>query len=161
MSPVEETTTKQRKHTRPIFWVLLGLVIVVLVVAVFPKLGSAVGQYRSAKKEEMAAVDRSVKATADKIKTIKEMGLSEYARRTSTTASHQDSVDSRDDSSGGLQPSEDAVLEQKIRQELENSAARQNLGWHCTRVRLAQCDANTYLGLAEFDSAVRQYRSAK
>jgi hypothetical protein len=130
---------------------LLGLAIVVLAVAVFPRLGSAVGQYRSAKKQEMAAADMLERAAGDKVKTIKEMGLSEYARKTSTTASHQDSADSSDDSSYGPQPSEDAGLEQKVRQELENSVARQNLGWHCTRVRLVQCDANTYLGLAQFD----------
>ncbi|MCL5278803.1 MAG: hypothetical protein M1376_02720 [Planctomycetes bacterium] len=151
MNSTVETSTTETRHTRPVLCAFLGFIIVALAVTVLPRLGSAVGQYRSAKKQEMAATDMLEKAAGDKIQTIKEMGLSEYARRTNATASRQDSAGSCDDSSDGPQRNEDAVLEQKIRQELENSVARQNLGWHCTRVRLAQCDANTYLGLAEFD----------
>lgn len=153
MNSTAEKSATERRQARPVLCAFLGLIIVTLAVTVLPRLGSAVGQYRSAKKGEMAAAERYAKAVSNGDKVIKEVGLSEYARRTSTTASAQDSTEARHDTSGVPQPKQHAVLEETIRQTLASSAARQNLGWRCTRVRLVQSDANTYLGFAEFDKA--------
>jgi len=124
-----------------IFWcIVLPTFVGVAVVVPLMKL-------EASQRERREAVEHLAKATEQQLRAIGT--LSADGKQMSDLAA---GVDNQNNVSGGHEPDHSAVLAEMIRKELDDSAGRQGLDWRCIKVQLAKCEANTYLGIAEFDS---------
>jgi len=124
-----------------IFWcIVLPTFVGVAVVVPLMKL-------EASQKERREAAEHLAKATEQQLRAIGT--LSADGKQMSDLAA---GVDNQNNVSGGHEPDHSAVLAEMIRKELDDSTGRQGLDWRCIKVQLAKCEANTYLGIAEFDS---------